>query len=87
MMGNLYQKKRNLHRKSKHSNIEMKTVTVKQRLQKARHQLPIAPLLLPMLATREKATHMEVACGRRRRQNHLPTFSSHGILPLVDMVL
>lgn len=36
---------------------------VKQRHQMARHQLLIVPLCCLMLATREKATHMEVACG------------------------
>ena len=65
----------------------MKMVMEKQRHQMARHQLPIAPLSLPMLATREKATHMEIACGGRRKQHRVFTSCRIRIIQLVGMVL
>lgn len=65
----------------------MKKVTMKQRHQMARHQLPIAPLSWPMLATREKVIHMEIICGKQKRQHRVSTLYSYDIVLLVDMVL
>ena len=52
--------------------MEMMRVTTKQMHQKDMDQLPVAPLQMPMSATREKATQEEKSCGgRRQRQQHV----------------
>ena len=52
--------------------MEMMRVTTKQMHQKDVDQLPVAPLQMPMSATREKATQVKKSCGgQRQRQQHL----------------
>ena len=48
--------------------MEMMRVTTKQMHQKDMDQLPVAPLQMPMSATREKATQVEKSCGGQRQR-------------------
>ena len=68
----LHQKKGKQDESSRKSTMEMMRVTTKQMHQKDMDQLPVAPLQMPMSATREKATQEEKSCGgRRQRQQHV----------------